>query len=233
MEITLILTDDSRDWVAIIVNALIPLVVMLSTLIFERHCQKKAIKQQKEEHSEILAKQDEANRINIMPVFDVTHFSGIIQMHNGMSKEIKEHVLDIRIKNVGNGVAMGVNFKWIELKNSNEIIDFPVCENKSAIYTCYKEFQYENAVAPVGSEVSAQLIRRPLDEDENNSENNLCFTLRYFDLNGIFYEQAIIIKFYLQSIETGEIKPFDIMALPPQVCNDAIEDLSYLRKDNL
>lgn len=60
---------NQRDWVAIVFSAVIPVFVMLVTMIVTKIQQRVALKQQANEHKELVKAQNKVNRLTIMPVF--------------------------------------------------------------------------------------------------------------------------------------------------------------------
>lgn len=134
--------------------------------------------------------------------------------------QIPMYVIEIHLKNVGNGAAMCVYVNW--KKGSDESERHSVYEDERASFSCYKEFQYDNTVASIGKEINVELLRKTKNEDNKPiSNNSLVLPISYFDLIGNSYMQKIVIHFNIINDETGEIKPFDILPLHPSLIGDS------------
>ena len=205
---------NSRDWIEIIISAAIPVVIMLVTLLVSRQQNKKALKQQENEHIDILNNQLQTARLSIMPIFDVTEISGKIEKQYKGELARAIHIIEIKIKNVGNGVAMNTYLKWIN--STCELEYYPVYEDENARYTCYKEFNYDNTIATVGKEINVFLIRKNKN-DEKVLKNAMILPVCFCDILDNHYEQKIIINYSISNEATGEIKAFEITPLTPNL----------------
>lgn len=226
--------QNPRDWLAIFLSAAIPVLVMVVTLLVSRQQQKNALKQQDFEHKaalsqqasqhqDILKKQNDAYRLSIMPVFDVVSITGKVKSFKPFSTIMLKHILEITLKNVGNGAAMCTYTKWVN--GSNKLEYHPVHEDDYASYTCYKEFQYDNTIATIGKEIDVMLERKSKGKDYKTFfDNSLILPVSYFDLIGNHYIQNIVVHFHIIDRETGEIEPFNIMPLPPDLIEDNTRD---------
>lgn len=215
--------QNPKDWFEIFISAAIPVLIMFITLIATKRDQKKALTQQANEHEEILKTQKDVNRLSIIPVFDVVSIAGKVESFKPFSTVKLSHIFEIRLKNVGNGAAMCTYTKWVN--GSNELEHHPVYEDDYASYTCYKEFQYDNTIATIDKEINVMLVRKPKGKDDKTFfDNSLILPVSYFDLIGNHYIQNIVIHFHIIDRETGEIEPFDIMPLPPDLIEDKTVD---------
>ena len=202
---------NSRDWIEIIISAAIPVVIMFVTLLVSKQQNKKVLES---EHIEILNNQLQTTRLSIMPIFDVTEISGKKEKQYKGELARAIHIIEIKIKNVGNGVAMNTYLKWGT--STCELEYHPVYEDENARYTCYKEFSYDNTIATVGKEINVFLIRKNKN-DKKVFKNAMILPVCFFDILYNHYEQKIIINYNITNEATGEIKAFEITPLTPNL----------------
>lgn len=205
---------NSRDWLEIFLSAAIPVLLMLITLIATKNDQKKALTQQANEHQTMLNEQRETNRLSILPIFDISGITGKMEKTKLVTTEITHHVLDIRLKNVGCGVAMCTYTEWAQTGNSEQKAKWhPVYESENAIYTCYKDFHYDNSIATLDKEINVLLIRERKN-DNPVFEDSIILPVCFIDVIGNHYKQEITISLIINA-QTGEVSASDIMPLPP------------------
>lgn len=212
---------NSRDWIAIIVSAVIPVLIMYITLWFSNRENKKLLKQQEQEHIDIMNQQTEATRLSVMPIFDIVEIIGRKEnLHKRESNEAK-HIIEIRLKNVGNGIAMNTYLKWKSDIDTKEY--YPVYKDENAIYTCYKAFSYDNTIATIGKEINVYLIRKG-ENQEDKSENSIVLPISYYDVLDNHYEQKITMSYYIFDQATGEVEAFDVTPLTPNLVEKSEEE---------
>ena len=117
-EIQQIFVTNGRDWLALIVECAVPVVIMIITLIVSRIQQSRALKQQAKEskqqleqqakeHAQEMLVQKDVLRLSIMPVFDVVSITGEYDSPEYLKTSAKKnHILKIVLKNVGSGNAL-------------------------------------------------------------------------------------------------------------------------------
>lgn len=212
---------NSRDWIAILVSAVIPVLIMCITLWFSNRENKKLLKQQEQEHIDIMNQQTEATRLSVMPIFDIVEIIGRKEkLHKRESNEAK-HIIEIRLKNVGNGIAMNTYLKWKSDIDTKEY--YPVYKDENAIYTCYKAFSYDNTIATIGKEINVYLIRKSTNQ-EDKSENSIVLPISYYDVLDNHYEQKITMNYYISDQVTGEVEAFDVTPLTPNLVEKSEEE---------
>ena len=109
------------------------------------------------------------------------------------------------------------HLKWYD--KCTEIIHFPVYENRKAIYTCYKEFKYDNTVTTVGKELEVVLNYHSKSEEIQN-ENSLVLSILFYDLLNNYYIQNIIIKFLITDTNTGESNVLEVTPITPRLYDE-------------
>lgn len=212
---------NSRDWIAIIVSAVIPVIIMGVTLWCSKRENKRLLKQQEQEHIDIMNQQTEATRLSVMPIFDIVAIIGRKEnLYKRESNEAK-HIIEIRLKNVGNGIAMNTYLKWKSDIDTKEY--YPVYKDENAIYTCYKTFSYDNTIATIGKEINVYLIRKG-ENQEDKSENSIVLPISYCDVLDNHYEQKITMSYYISDQATGEVEAFDVTPLIPSLVEKSEEE---------
>lgn len=201
------------DWVAIVVNIAVPMVVMFVTLFYSNYQQKKSERTLNQRHIEILNVEQNKTRLSVLPFFDVISCIGkrevIFEKRDG-----EHYIIDIQLKNVGNGAAFGMHIEWRDV--NDELIYYPVYENDFAIYSCYKEIQLENTIATIGKQISLSLLRKSKAvelQQEGLSEEPLVLKIMYEDSLGNKYCQSIAMRIsksvmFEDIIEGSDIIPF-------------------------
>ena len=196
---------NQRDCISIIISAVIPVLVMVITLAFSHKEQKNALaqqakeyerqlEQQEEEHKREIRVQNESLRLSVMPVFDVISVSGRYETPQYMKTLAKKiHIFEIQLKNVGSGNAFRLETR-ISSHHGEAVLNL-IDTSETAYYKCYKDFQFDNAIATIGKEISVLVIR----EKRGISipiEDSLTFPFYFHDMIGNCYEQKIAIQFY-------------------------------------
>lgn len=205
---------NSRDWLDIIISALIPIGVMVITLIFSRREQTRALKQQANEFKQSLREQHENTRLSAMPVFDVVEVIGSLkELPSLRNTPRKGHFIEVRLKNSGNGTAMNPYTRWIFEGSSN--INHPVYESEYASYTCYEDAQAECLVAAVLQEIKITLIRKST-KDETPALDEVVLPLCFCDLLGNEYAQKIVIRFCI-NMDNGSVSLFELKSHIPEL----------------
>lgn len=214
---------NSIEWLTIIASAIIPVLIMIITLRVSKCENKKQLHQQEQEHIDIMNNQIQTTRLSVMPIFDIATIVGKKEnLYGTKTNELKQiHIIEIRLKNIGNGIAMNTHLKWQH--NIDTMEYFPVYEDESALYTCYKEFSYDDTVAAIGKEVKAFLIRKG-KANENMSENSIILPIAFCDILENHYEQKIIIKYDISNKETGEVKTYAVIPLVPSLADEEDEN---------
>ena len=220
---------NQRDWISIIISAVIPVFIMIITLAFSHKEQEKALaqqakeyerqlEQQENEHKEELSAQNETLRLSVMPIFDVISVSARFETPQYMQASAKKiHVFEIRLKNVGSGNALRLETK-ISSHGGEAVLNL-IDTSETAYYKCYKDFQFENAIATIGKEISVLIIR----EKRGISipmEDLLTFPFYFYDMVGNCYEQKIAIQFFINESD-GSVSVFNIIPAIPTLTNDS------------
>lgn len=205
---------NSQDWCSIIISALIPLLVMGITLFVSHWEQNRALKQQAEEskkqldqqakeHDQVMLEQKESVRLGLLPIFNLIGMSaGVEKVTFPTGMTLENHVFKLQVENIGSGIAISPYIKWDEI--DGVMLNHPIFENETAYYRCYKDFTYDNMVAPPGKTVEVQIIRVPKDET-SPIEDSFVVPIRFEDVLGNQYEQRIVISFFLCQDYTAEI----------------------------
>lgn len=205
---------NSRDWLDIIISALIPIGVMVITLIFSRREQTRALKQQANEFKQSLREQLENTRLSAMPVFDVVEVTGSLkELPSLRSTPRKGHFIEIRLKNSGNGTAM--NPYTYSIPEENLYTKHLVYKNEYAYYTCYEDAQSDRLVAAVQQEIKVTLTRKNI-KDEIPVPEEVILPLRFSDLLGNKYEQKIAIQFCI-NMDNGSVSLFELKSHIPEL----------------
>ena len=120
IEIQQIFVTNGRDWLGLIVECAVPVIIMIITLIVSRIQQNRALRQQAKEskqqleqqakeHAQEMLVQKDVLRLSIMPVFDVVSITGEYDSPGYLKNSPKKnHILKIVLKNVGSGNALGL-----------------------------------------------------------------------------------------------------------------------------
>ena len=213
---------NSRDWLAIIISALIPILVMAITLFFSHREQRRALKQQADTFEISLKEQKETTRLSIMPVFDVVKVTSRLELMPVLSAQPQtSFLIDISLKNAGNNTAINPYTKWTSVKN--DCAWFPVYENEYAYYTCYKDAQCDRLVVAVQDEIEITLNRQCVKAETPASEEVL-LPLRFCDLLGNEYEQRIVIRLFAD-VENGDMVLFELKSHIPELLIPDKEDV--------
>ena len=158
-EIQQIFVTNGRDWLGLIVECAVPVIIMIITLIVSRIQQNRALRQQAKEskqqleqqakeHAQEMLVQKDVLRLSIMPVFDVVSITGEYDSPEYLKNSPKKnHILKIVLKNVGSGNALGL-VTLLSPCNDDIVFGF-VDRSDTAIYRCYKDFEYDNAIATI------------------------------------------------------------------------------------
>ncbi len=183
-----------------LLSAIIPLLILVITLRFEKKQTKQQLDQEKKEHQEILHLQNESNRIAAMPYF-------IISTRSCAHVESDKVYFNIFLINKGNGIAIKVNGKYIGLIYENCL--FPLCETNLAVYNCTSIF--DDKIKVVRPEEEYQLIIRQFIKNKSTDILSLsdfycdeisfsvCFSDMYFNQ----YEQEF--SFFIYKLEENRI----------------------------
>lgn len=202
-EIQQIFITNGRDWIEIIIEALIPVAIMLFTLYSEKNRHRESLEQQAKEHKEEMQKQKESVRLGVMPIFDVVKIEGTLEPKPTLSGDCKEHhILTIRLKNVGTGVATRPYVKTSS--GTGKILDL-IDENGCAYYQCYKDCSRENMIASPEKEIDIQILRILKNEDVTEESDIFMFTICFDDVLGNQYEQRIVIE-VIQPSNEGDVE---------------------------
>lgn len=205
---------NSRDWLDIIISALIPIGVMVITLLFSRREQTRALKQQADEFKQSLREQHENTRLSAMPVFDVVEVTGSLKELPYFSDVPRTgHFIEIRLRNTGNGTAM--NPYTYSISEENLHTKHLVYENEYAYYTCYEDAQSDRLVAAVQQEIKVTLTRKNF-KDEIPVPEEVILPLRFSDLLGNEYEQKIAIQFCI-NMDNGSVSLFELKSHIPEL----------------
>ena len=106
-EIQKVFLTNGRDWLAIIVEALVPVAIMLFTLHSEKKRHRESLRQQAEEHEIELSVQKESTRLAILPIFNLVGMTAtdeVTTLSSGVT--LDRHIFTLHLENVGSGVAM-------------------------------------------------------------------------------------------------------------------------------
>ena len=205
---------NSRDWLGIIISALIPIGVMVITLLFSRREQTRALKQQADEFKQSLREQHENTRLSSMPVFDVVEVTGSLKELPYFSDAPRTgHFIEIRLRNTGNGTAM--NPYTYSISEENLHTKHLVYKNEYAYYTCYEDAQSDRLVAAVQQEIKVTLTRKNI-KDEIPVPEEVILPLRFSDLLGNEYEQKIAIQFCI-NMDNGSVSLFELKSHIPEL----------------
>ena len=232
-EIQQIFVTNGRDWLALIVECAVPVVIMIITLIVSRIQQSRALKQQAKEskqqleqqakeHAQEMLVKKEVLRICNMQVIDVVNIKGEYDSPEYLKKKKKKnHILKIVLKNVGSGNALGL-VPLISPCNDDIVFGF-VDRSDTAIYRCCKDFEYNNAIATIGKEVSVYIIR-----DKRGvsipTEDIFALPLRFMDMIGTCYEQRIVVQILINE-KDGSVEPCTIKPdIPRVILTDSSND---------
>ena len=232
-EIQQIFVTNGRDWLGLIVECAVPVIIMIITLIVSRIQQNRALRQQAKEskqqleqqakeHAQEMLVQKDVLRLSIMPVFDVVSITGEYDSPEYLKNSPKKnHILKIVLKNVGSGNALGL-VTLLSPCNDDIVFGF-VDRSDTAIYRCYKDFEYDNAIATIGKEVSVYIIR-----DKRGvsipTEDIFVLPLRFMDMIGTCYEQRIAVQILINE-KDGSVEPCTIKPdIPRVILTDSSND---------
>lgn len=166
--------------------------------------------------------QKDVLRLSIMPVFDVVSITGEYDSPEYLKTSAKKnHILKIVLKNVGSGNALGL-VPLISPCNDDIVFGF-VDRSDTAIYRCCKDFEYNNAIATIGKEVSVYIIR-----DKRGvsipTEDIFALPLRFMDMIGTCYEQRIVVQILINE-KDGSVEPCTIKPdIPRVILTDSSND---------
>ena len=209
-----------HDWIAIIVEAIIPVIIMFITLRSEKKRHRQSLKQQEEEHKIELSAQKESARLEVLPIFNLVEMTAKEEVTILLSQEIKKHIFTLRLENVGNGIAISPFIKWNDIEGV--ILNHPFDQTDTAYYCRYKDIPCENMVAVPGKPIEIQIVRKPKGEDIP-VEDYFVLPIGFCDVLGHKYEQRIAVEFYIY--KNGEISVTKISAIVPVLLeNDEVAD---------
>lgn len=194
-EIQEVFLTNGRDWLAIFVEALVPVAIMLFTLHSEKKRHRESLRQQAEEHKIELSAQKESTRLAILPIFNLvgmTATNEVMTLSSGVT--LDKHIFTLHLENVGGGVAMSPFIKWNEI--DGVILNHPFDETDTAYYCCYKDIPYENMVATPGKSIEIQIIRKPKGMSIP-IEDHFVLPIDFTDVLRNKYEQQIVVQFYI------------------------------------
>lgn len=209
-----VVLEQSRDWVALIITAMVPVVVMLITLYVSKRRQKEALAQQAAEHIAAMDKQEEINRINCLPYFVTTAFEVKPRPKDSL------FIISIDLKNIGNGTAASLSFECIEELASDYYL--PVHETDNFVYTVSKAFTYESSVAQVNSTVNAQFSvysKSPDNAPRQLITEPFTITIKYMDMMGRPYRQVITLK-YMADLTSNKYEVTDLYSFAPNLITE-------------
>lgn len=216
-EILQVYLTNERDWIAIIVEALIPVAIMLFTLHSEKKRHRESLKQQAEEHRMELSAQKESTRLGILPIFNLIGMTATEEVTTLLSgATLNNHIFTLRLENVGGGVAMSPFVKWNEI--DGVILNHPFDKTETAYYCCYKDIPCENMVAAPGKSIEIQIIRKPKGMSVP-IDDHFVLPIGFADVLGHKYEQRIAVQFYI--LKDKNVTITNVFANPPVLLEGA------------
>lgn len=189
------------DFWGILLSSIVPVIIMMITLRFEKKIAKEdafernqqyqeSMRTAKVQHLEELKTQNEINRISIMPYLTIKNISA--QIDGGRI------VFNITFKNIGNGTAINLTTKYLEMAN----ILCPVHQTALATYCCIQPFDVYLAVARPDEECELSIAQDPASNLLGNSDC-FCVTVKYSDMKSQQYTQAFAV--YFDVADSGNI----------------------------
>ena len=177
------------DWVNLITGALVPLLIMYLTLRSEKKRHSEALKQQSQEHQAEMIEQKNASRLSIMPVFDVVGISGKFYSLPLKTMDKIDHLIEIRLKNVGNGAAVSPMENWVPSEDSLK----QVYESETAYYKRWKDISNDALIVGMGKEISI-ILNREKKTDNPVPVDWVVLPIQFKDLLENEYKQRIAIQ---------------------------------------
>lgn len=236
IEMQQIYNAGERDWVALIVQSLVPIIVMIVTLIVSHLEQSRALKSQKEEsqkqldqqakeskrqleqqaeeHNQDMHSQKENTRLGILPIFNVVKVTSEVEEPISLSgsKDTKKRlILKISVENIGFGIAMSPTLK-IDSHVSRIQIN-SMYESEIAYYDVYKNFTYNDAIIPPERTVEIQIARE--EKDKSEPEDTFIVPILFSDVLGNEYEQRIAISFLTKIEKDNDVEIVKVISGEP------------------
>lgn len=199
IQITLSQSRDCVDYLIWISSIVVPVFVMFFTL----HHSKKT--------------QEETDRISSLPMFSLHELKGYVEK-NGPGKG--KHMLDIVLKNIGNGTAVSMANAWIKISDRNAW--FPTFESPEAIYQVSKTFEMDSTVVPVGGCTNTILVRHSkttqevLQKNDTYKSDILVLEISYADILKHKYIQKIGVAFFYDE-SSGEVVIKECIPTIPEI----------------
>lgn len=212
LPVEIVNSQNCLDLLAIIISVLIPILVMVITLFCSYLGQKRALKQQATEFNQSLREQKENTRLSIMPVFDVEAINGAIYSPPYLKTvQATNHLIEIRLKNVGNGSAISPCKDWIPANNN--CMYGQIYESDSAYYRRYKSVEASTLIAQVDREITV-ILERVKKNVEDQAMDWLIFSIQFRDMLDNQYEQKIAINFCING-ESGNVELLELQSNVP------------------
>lgn len=184
-------------------GALVPFLIMIFTLRFEKKCHKEDMKEQKEN-----------TRLGVLPIFNVVKMTGKVKEPISLSDTQngnKRIILKISVENVGSGIAMSPTLKIDSCVSRIRINS--MYESKIAYYDVYKDFIYNNAIIHPERTVEIQIARE--EREKSEPEDTFIVPILFSDVLGNKYEQRIAITFLTKIEEDNDVEIVNVISGTP------------------